>query len=80
MTRKALKDFTFSDGTFIPAGVFVSAAATPTHFDEAYYEHPEIFNPWRFSDISDVDGEGRKYEMVSTSAEYVTFGHGKHAW
>ena len=78
MTRKALKDFTFSDGTFIPKGCFVSAAEAPTHFDEANYEYPDEFNPWRFVDEEDV--EGVKNQMVTTSTEYVTFGHGRFAW
>ncbi|TCD68632.1 hypothetical protein EIP91_010287 [Steccherinum ochraceum] len=79
MTRRALKDFTFSDGTFIPAGGFVSAAAMATHYDDAYYDHAHVFDPWRFSDMRGEDGEGTKHQMVSTSKEYVPFGHGRHA-
>jgi len=79
LNRKALQDFTFSDGTFIPAGSFVAAAALPTHFDERYYENPDIFNPWRFAEMRSEDGEGLKHQMVTTSTEYVTFGHGRHA-
>ena len=80
MTRQALKDFTFSDGTFIPKGAFVSAAAMATHYDDENYENAHIFNPWRFSDMRSEDGEGTKHQMVSTSKEYVPFGHGRHAW
>ncbi|KAI0072328.1 cytochrome P450 [Panus rudis PR-1116 ss-1] len=91
MTRKALKDFTFSDGTFIPKDGFVSAAESPTHFDPENYENPEVFNPWRFVEddkSGDVEGkengaasgEGNvKNLMVSTSTDYVTFGHGRFA-
>ncbi|CAL1702998.1 unnamed protein product [Somion occarium] len=79
ITRRALRDFTFSDGTFIPKGEFVSAAAMPTHYDEEYYENPEVFNPWRFAEMRSEDGEGTKHQMVSTSSEYIPFGHGKHA-
>ncbi|KAK7678985.1 hypothetical protein QCA50_017928 [Cerrena zonata] len=77
MTRKALKDFTFSDGTFIPKGCFVSAAEAPTHFDEANYEYADVFNPWRF--VDEEDTESMKNQMVTTSTEYVTFGHGRFA-
>lgn len=80
MTRQALKDFTFSDGTFIPKGALVSAAAMATHFDDEYYDNAHVFDPWRFSDIRSEDGEGTKHQMVSTSKEYVPFGHGRHAW
>lgn len=79
MTRKALKDFTFSDGTFIPAGTIVSAASDATHFDGHFYDNPEVFNPWRFADMRSEDGEGTKHQMVSTSNEYIPFGHGRHA-
>lgn len=79
INRKALQDYTFSDGTFIPKGTFVAAASIPVHYDEEFYENPEIFNPWRFSDIRSEEGEGTKHQMVSTSTEYVAFGHGRHA-
>jgi len=34
LNRKALVDFTFSDGTVIPAGTTVATAALPVHHDE----------------------------------------------
>ena len=34
MNRLVLKDFTFSDGTTVPAGTFISAATNATHNDE----------------------------------------------
>jgi ubiquinone/menaquinone biosynthesis C-methylase UbiE len=34
MTRKALKDFTFSNGTFIPAGSSLSVATFSMHLDD----------------------------------------------
>ncbi|PSS38083.1 hypothetical protein PHLCEN_2v63 [Hermanssonia centrifuga] len=79
MTRLAMQDFTFSDGTFVPKGSLVSVAAGPMHQDEEFYENAEIFNPWRFVDMREEEGEGTKHQMVSTSLEYVTFGHGRHA-
>lgn len=83
MTRKALQDYTFSDGTFIPKGGFVSAAEMPTHYDSENYDHPEIFNPWRFVELASStgadDASNLRYQMVSTGASYVTFGHGKNA-
>lgn len=80
LTRKALKDMTLSDGTFIPAGTILMAASTATHLDPDNYEDPTVFNPWRFSDMRDKDGEGTRHQLVSTSADYISFGHGKHAW
>ena len=34
LNRKALVDFTLSDGTVIPAGTTVAIAALPVHYDE----------------------------------------------
>ncbi|CAL1703009.1 unnamed protein product [Somion occarium] len=79
ITRLAVQDFTFSDGTFIPKGTFVSAAMMPIHHDEEFYENPEMFNPWRFAEKRSGEGEELKHQLVSTNTEYITFGHGKHA-
>ncbi|KAG9310086.1 cytochrome P450 [Chiua virens] len=78
MTRKALKDFTFSDGTFIPKGTRVVAPALPLHLDDQYYDNAQVFDPFRFSNMRD-GGEGAKHQFASTSPEYLPFGHGKHA-
>ena len=39
MTRKTMKDFTFSDGTTIPAGNLVSVAAPCIHTDSVKRHH-----------------------------------------
>ena len=82
MFRVAMKDFTFSDGLFVPKGAFISATASAIHKDPEYYgEDADVFNPWRFADIRDVDGaESVKHQLVATGAEYIPFGHGRHAW
>lgn len=48
--------------------------------DGQHYEDATVFNPWRFSDMRDEEGEDTKHHFVSTSPEYIVFGHGKHAW
>lgn len=78
--RKTSQDTTLSDGTFIPAGTLVTGASTATHSDARNYENPEVFNPLRFAEMRTDEGEGFKHQFVSTSPEYVPFGHGKHAW
>lgn len=78
--RKTLKNITFSNGTFIPTGTLVAAAASATHFDEDNYLHPEVFDPFRFSNMRDEGGAATKYQYVSTSTDYIPFGLGKHAW
>jgi len=78
MTRKALKGFTFSDGTHIPVGTTVAAASTSMHHDEEIYTNAETFNALRFSDMREEEGVG--CQMVNTGVNYIPFGHGRHAW
>jgi len=82
LARKALKDFKFSDGTFIPKGTLVAAASRSLHYDEHFYENPEVFEPFRFVHTCEEDGTGNgpKHQLVSTTTEYLAFGHGRHAW
>ncbi|KAI0673798.1 cytochrome P450 [Trametes maxima] len=79
VTRKAIKDVTLHDGTIIPRGALVVAAAYPTHHDPAVYAEPEVFDPFRFARLREEDGEGMRHQFVNTSVEYIPFGHGKHA-
>ena len=76
----ALKDLRFSNGVTIPAGTIVVAASNATHMDEENYTDPDVFNPWRFSDMRDESPDSMKHQYVTTSVDYVSFGHGKHAW
>ena len=78
--RKALKDFTFSDGTFLPKGTLVGIANRSIHHDEKFYESANVFKPFRFAEMHGEDGDGAKNQFVSTTMEYLAFGHGKHAW
>ncbi|EKM50979.1 uncharacterized protein PHACADRAFT_262885, partial [Phanerochaete carnosa HHB-10118-sp] len=64
--RKALKDYTFSDGTFIPKGSYVSTSKMAIHDTCEYYDEPHVFDPWRFSNMRDETGEGTKHQMVNT--------------
>jgi cytochrome P450 len=79
MTRKALKDFTFSDGTVIPKNTFVCAASFPIHHDEEYYANSDVFDGFRFSDMRISEGENKHHQLVATHASYLPFGYGKHA-
>ena len=80
MTRKAMVDLTLNDGTFIPKGTIIVAAAHPRHHDESIYPDPDVFDPFRFARMREGEGESTKHQFVNTSTDYVSFGHGKHAW
>ena len=77
MGRKALQDFTFPDGTFVPKGNLVSTPLMPIHHDEARYPNADKFEGFRFAEMRGGDGDGSKYQMVATSVDYLPFGHGR---
>ncbi|KAK0202999.1 cytochrome P450 [Desarmillaria ectypa] len=79
MQRTPRKDFVFSDGTVVPAGVQIVVAALSTHTDEGNYEDPLEFKPWRFSEMRKQEGEGIRHHMVTPSLDFVFFGHGRPA-
>ena len=81
LLRKVMKDFTFSDGTFIPKGTTIVAPSKCLHLDNEHYDNAHVFDPFRFSaSTCDEEEEDAKHHFVSTGTEYLPFGHGKHAW
>lgn len=79
--RVTEKPVRLSNGVVIPADTMVVAAATMTHMDEELYSNPTVFDPFRFSELREqVEGESAKNQFVSTSPDYIPFGHGRHAW
>jgi len=81
MNRLALRPFTFSNGVTIPAGTQIAAPCSAIHMDEEIYSNPQHFDGFRFSKLSDLEGDvaDTKYQAVSTSPEYMAFGFGRHA-
>jgi cytochrome P450 len=83
MQRKAMKDFTFSNGTFISKGTIVTAIHGPVNVDEEIYEDPLVFKPFRFAEgregVDDAMG-AVKNQLITPSSQNLTFGLGKHAW
>ncbi|PBK90697.1 cytochrome P450 [Armillaria gallica] len=79
MQRKTRKDFVFSDGTVVPAGVQIVVASLSTHTDEENYEDPLEFRPWRFSEKRKQEGEGIRHHMSTPSLDFVFFGNGRPA-
>lgn len=67
MQRTALGDFTLADGTFIPKGTTVCVALFATHRDEKNYANPDVFDGFRFADLTSSvlsDEESAKQQMV----------------
>ena len=79
MGRVARQPFTFSDGTYIPEGTHLSVAVQATHLDDANYTDPYIFSPFRFTHTMDGQTKTSRLDMATTHADFVAFGHGRHA-
>ncbi|KAH9994337.1 hypothetical protein BJV74DRAFT_831546 [Russula compacta] len=72
--RLALRPFTFCNGVTIPADTLV---ALPL-----YLPNPEEFDGFRFSELREKEGDvaATKQQAVTTSAELLAFGIGRHAY
>ncbi|KAI6016795.1 cytochrome P450, partial [Pisolithus microcarpus] len=77
--RKAMKDLTLSDGTFVPKGTHLCVPTYVVHRDSAVYDNPGVFNPFRFSQINDDEDASARHQMVGVTQDYFPFGFGKHA-
>lgn len=77
--RRATKDLTLSDGTYVPAGTILTAIVASTHHDENNYENAGAFDPFRFSRLREQEDDTTKHQYVSTSGKDISFGHGRHA-
>lgn len=78
MFRTIRQSMTLSDGSYLPKGTTVVTPIMPTHFDEEYYPNASVFDPFRY--VKEKNARSVQQSLVTTSSDYVTFGHGKHAW
>jgi cytochrome P450 len=78
--RKVMQPFTFSDGITVSAGETLASPAGAVHLDDSVYERAKEFDGFRFSRAKEMDGERPNAYSVSTGTEFLTFGHGGHAW
>ncbi|KAH9970799.1 cytochrome P450 [Russula compacta] len=78
LTRLALRPFTFSNGTTIPAGTLVALPVGAIHTDGDIYANPEQFDGFRFSKLRDTKGI-TGHQAVTISSEHLAFGFGRHA-
>ncbi|KAL2135049.1 hypothetical protein VTI74DRAFT_9969 [Chaetomium olivicolor] len=83
-----------AEGWHAPYGAFLMLDLAGTHRDPELYPDPDKYDAWRFSrereeyEAKMENGEGTDAEeamrikrlgMVTTSAEYLPFSHGRHA-
>ncbi|KIK55508.1 hypothetical protein GYMLUDRAFT_248559 [Collybiopsis luxurians FD-317 M1] len=77
--RKVAKDFTFSNGVTVPAGMTICTVGYMHHHDEAYYENPDTFDPLRFYRMREREGENLKYQMFAPDLDFLMFGSGRNS-
>ena len=77
ISRVAVNDFIFSDGTTIPRGTSVAVSAHTAHFNDKVYEDPLKFDGFRFSKLRESSSK-KALGMVSSSQDHLSFGHGRH--
>ncbi len=74
------KPFTFSNGVTLPVGAAVSLPILPVHQDESVYKNGSEFDGFRFYRMREEEGDSAKTYCVNTNLNFLTFGHGTHAW
>ena len=72
-----MKDYTFSDGTFVPAGATVAIPSRAVQTDPTIYDNPTKFDGFRFSSLPDA--ENARQQMVSSSINFLQWGGGARA-
>ncbi|KIK51006.1 hypothetical protein GYMLUDRAFT_50857 [Collybiopsis luxurians FD-317 M1] len=79
LERKVLKDFTFSNGVTVPAGVTVAVPVWAIHHDNDYFPDADKFDGFRFSRMREDPDQSIKHQMVTPTTDYLLFGTGRHA-
>ena len=76
-----MKPFTFSNGITLPTGLTIGTPILPIHMDERIYDNPTSFDGFRFFRLrAEPSRESARQLCVNTNIDFLTFGHGSHAW
>ncbi|KAF4906646.1 Cytochrome P450 monooxygenase easM [Colletotrichum viniferum] len=79
MNRYAEDDVTLSDGTLIRKGCHITIPTLHMRDNEIFGSNADDFDGYRFLRMRELPGQENKWQFVSTSPEFLSFGHGKHA-
>ena len=74
-----MQNIVLSNGIQIPAGTLICANAVGTHYNDATYPNPDVFEPFRFSSMR-KEGHGMRHQYTNTSVDFIAFGIGAAAW
>lgn len=73
MRSYALRDVTFSNGTFIPKGELVAVAADRMN-NPKVWEEPKKYDPYRFMRMREDPEKAASAQLENTSVDHVGFG------
>ncbi|KAF4776176.1 cytochrome p450 monooxygenase [Colletotrichum scovillei] len=79
MNRRVEEAMTLSDGTYLPKGTLITVATHNTRDPALWGPEPEKFDGHRFLRMREEPGQENRWQFVSTSPEFLAFGHGTHA-
>ncbi|KAH0436392.1 cytochrome p450 [Colletotrichum camelliae] len=77
--RKVEAPVTLSDGTHLPKGVHVSISMWQNRDPAIWGPDADNFDGHRFLRMREQPGQENRWQFVSTSPEWLAFGHGMHA-
>jgi cytochrome P450 len=78
--RRAAKNITLSDGTFIPAGTLLMAPSLAVSADESIYPDADTFDGLRYFKLRQRSKEDENiHQFTTTSKNMLHFGVGRHA-
>ena len=78
--RETMRPYTFANGFTLPKGELIAVPISSIHRDESIYQNATEFDGFRFSNLRELEGESSKYHCSKTGTEFLSFGHGHHAW
>ncbi|KZO94405.1 cytochrome P450 [Calocera viscosa TUFC12733] len=78
MGRKAMRDVTLSDGTFVPRGAKVMLNLYGIHHDPELFDKPDEFDPWRYSRRVEAGESEASNALATASGEFLFWGGGSH--
>ncbi|KAF6825249.1 P450 monooxygenase [Colletotrichum plurivorum] len=79
MNRKVESPMTLSDGTHLPKGVHITVSVHNSRDPSLWGPDPMKFDGHRFLRMREQPGQENRWQFVSTSPEFLAFGHGAHA-
>lgn len=75
MDRIAMRDYTLSDGTFVPRGTYMLTPSSAANLDpDVWGPTAREFDPWRFQRLRLAPGQETLHSMVQTTPNFTYFG------